>query len=61
MRIRLTGTREECAAAVDALGAVLIVREVSEFYPNRGSSSLGRVYLDTEPATGPRAGVVRGE
>jgi hypothetical protein len=49
MKLRITGTREECAAAVEALPAALTVREVSGFYPNRGGSELGRVYLDAEP------------
>jgi hypothetical protein len=62
MRIRLMGTRTEIAAAVDALRSVLEVREVSDFYPNRGASQLGRVYLDIDgvlsnpvPATATRA------
>jgi hypothetical protein len=45
MRVRVTGTRDETAAAVDALAEVLEVREVSGFYPNRSRSVLGRVYL----------------
>jgi hypothetical protein len=50
VKIRLTGTREECAAAADALFEVFTVQELSDFYPNRGTSSLGRVYLDADPA-----------
>lgn len=49
------GTRPECAAAVAALRAGFVVREVSEFYPNRGQSVLGRVYVDAEPITRPAA------
>ncbi len=50
MKLRLTGTDTECAAAVEALRGVFVVREVSGFYPNRGVSVLGRVYLDADPA-----------
>ncbi len=51
MKPRITGTRDECAAAIEAIGAVLTVREVSGFYPNRGASELGRVYLDADAPT----------
>lgn len=56
MRIRLMGTRDETDRIVTALRAVLQVREVSDWYPNRGASLLGRVYLDAEP---PDAGTPR--
>lgn len=46
MRIRLTGAREEIEPVVAVLTDVLDVLEVSSFYPNRGSSRLGRVYLE---------------
>jgi hypothetical protein len=46
MRLRLTGTSQEIAAVLPVLAAVLDVQETSEFYPNRGASVLGRVYLD---------------
>ena len=46
MKVRITGTREETTAAAAALATVLEVREVSGFYPNRGATTLGRVYLD---------------
>lgn len=49
MRIRLTGTAEETQAAVTVLADLFEVREVSEFYPNKGTTRLGRIYLDTEP------------
>lgn len=49
MRLRISGTRAECDAAV---AAVLAVREVSGFFPNRGASVLGRVYLDADPHVG---------
>ena len=57
MKVRITGTREETTAA--ALATVLEVREVSGFYPNRGATTLGRVYLDAHlpppPETAGRA------
>lgn len=49
MKLRLTGTADECAAAVEALRVVLDVREVSGFCPNRVTRALGRVYVDVEP------------
>jgi|GEM_PF-2485723 len=49
MRIRLSGTDTECAAAVAALAAGFVLRKVSGFYPNRGATVLGRVYVDAEP------------
>lgn len=49
MKLRISGTGPECAAAVAALGAGFVLREVSEFYPNRGPAVLGRVYVDAEP------------
>lgn len=55
MKVRLAGTRDEINAVLPAVTAVLIVQEVSEFYPNRGGSRLGRVYLDI---AGPVPGVV---
>jgi hypothetical protein len=50
VKIRLTGTRDEC----DLLAGHLAVRlsgladvvEVSSFYLNRGSAVLGRVYVE---------------
>lgn len=45
MRIRLEGTRAEVDAAVPALAHGFEVQEVSGFYPNRGASVLGRVYV----------------
>jgi hypothetical protein len=45
----LSGTDTECAAAVAALAAGFVLREVSGFYPNRGATVLGRVYIDVEP------------
>lgn len=57
MQIRLTGTRQECTdfAAVlpDLIAHCAQVRQVSGFYPNRGTSLLGRLYLDLAPLAGP--------
>jgi hypothetical protein len=50
MRLRLGGTREECEVLVEQLPARLAglveVLEVSDFYPNRGTTVLGRVYVE---------------
>jgi hypothetical protein len=51
VKIRLSGTRGEIAEVMPALQAALDVREISDFYPNRGSSTLGRVYVDAVPRT----------
>ncbi|MEO6088881.1 MAG: hypothetical protein ABIQ18_37800 [Umezawaea sp.] len=59
MNIRVTGTPAEIDAFVDLLRAVVDVREVSDFYPNRGRSSLGRVYLDITAPTADTVQVVR--
>ncbi|HEY3263307.1 MAG TPA: hypothetical protein VGJ95_24045 [Pseudonocardiaceae bacterium] len=48
MKLRLLGTEQEWADAVIALSAGFVVRDVSAFYPNRGPSVLGRVYVDVE-------------
>ncbi|MFE0027074.1 hypothetical protein [Amycolatopsis sp. NPDC059021] len=53
MKIRLMGTRTEIAAVVTRLATVLDVQEVSDFYPNRGASALGRVYLTIATPTDP--------
>lgn len=47
--VETSGTREECAATVQA------VREVSDFYPDRGATVLGRVYLDADGTANPEA------
>lgn len=51
MKIRLTGTRDEIDAILPTLTETLEVLEQSDFYPNRGTSQLGRVYLEVD---GPR-------
>lgn len=45
MKIRIEGTQNEVTAAARLVAEVLDVHEVSRFYPNRGHSTLGRVYL----------------
>jgi hypothetical protein len=58
VKMRLTGTRTECDRFTTELIAATppgVVREVSGFYPNRGNSALGRVYLDLDlPPADPR-------
>jgi hypothetical protein len=45
MDIRLTGTEEECKIATEKIAQLFTVLEQSNFYPNRGNSKLGRIYL----------------
>ncbi|UUV34358.1 hypothetical protein NQK81_13185 [Amycolatopsis roodepoortensis] len=54
MRIRVEGTTAETERAAELLAEVFEVREVSSFYPNRGRSTLGRVYVDVEFGTSGR-------
>ena len=49
MRIRVTGTRAECALVVDLLRLAAEVLEVSDPHPARGSAHLVRVYIYTRP------------
>lgn len=46
MRIRITGTRTETERAASTIAEILPVLETSRFYPNRGGSELGRIYLE---------------
>jgi hypothetical protein len=46
VKIRLEGTREECAQAAPRLAEVFDVVSVSDPYPNRGRSLLVRVYVE---------------
>lgn len=55
MKIRLTGTEAEARAGAAMLRDVLDVREESGFYPNRGASRLGRIYLDAETTSAPNS------
>lgn len=43
--LRITGTETECYKIADELRKVFVIRDVSRFYPNRGSK-LGRVYVE---------------
>ncbi len=52
MKIRLHGTEEECAEAVELLGSIMLIRSVSEPYPDRGRSVLVRVYVEAIPRGG---------
>lgn len=50
MKLRLMGTREECDELVAYFRtppASEHIRSISEFYPNRGTSKEGRVYIET--------------
>ncbi len=50
MRLRLTGTQDECELLSGELRSRLTdlaeVLEVSDFYRNRGATVLGRVYVE---------------
>lgn len=46
MKIRLHGTRGECAVAADRIKETLRVVSVSEPYRDRGESLLVRVYIE---------------
>ena len=48
MRVRLTGTQDECEQVIKVMRDMPAweVLEVSGFYPNRGDSKLVRGYLD---------------
>ena len=52
VKIRLHGTEEECAEAVDLLGGVMVLQSVSDPYPDRGRSVLVRVYVEAVPRGG---------
>ena len=48
LRIRLVGTPEDCADAVDALRQVLTIRHVSAPFPTRESRDQIRIYLHAD-------------
>lgn len=48
MKIRLMGTPQEIEAVQNGLAKGLEILEVSAFYPNRGDSKLGRVYVEVQ-------------
>lgn len=52
MKIRLHGTEDECAEAVELLGSIMLIRSVSEPYPDHGRSVLVRVYVEAIPRGG---------
>lgn len=52
MLIRITGTRAETTSTAALLAELLPVLKTSRFYPNRESSSLGQVYLETASPLG---------
>ncbi|WP_331758541.1 hypothetical protein OG225_40750 (plasmid) [Nocardia sp. NBC_01377] len=52
MKFRITGTLDELHRARALLGETLHVREASEPYPNRGDSTLYRLYVDADLPTG---------
>lgn len=52
MRIRVEGTETDTAVAAELIATVLDVQEASRFYPNRGASQLGRVYLTVSTPPG---------
>jgi hypothetical protein len=49
MRIRLEGTEREIDAVLFHLPSIVEMREVSRFYPNRGSATVGRRYVTVIP------------
>jgi hypothetical protein len=46
VKLRLEGTREECAEAAPRLAKVFDVVSVSDPYPNRSRSPLVRLYVE---------------
>ena len=52
MKIRLHGTEEECRKAAELLEQIMLIRSVSEPYPDRGRSVLVRVYIEAIPRGG---------
>jgi hypothetical protein len=49
VKIRLHGTEDECRELAGRLPAITDVLSVSEPYPDRGTSRLVRVYVETRP------------
>jgi hypothetical protein len=52
VKVRLHGTEEECREMVELLESVMLIRSVSDPYPDRGRSVLVRVYVDGIPRGG---------
>lgn len=49
MQVRIIGEPDQVAAAVEAIGAVLAVSEVSRPYGSRRNPTQVRVYLEVSP------------
>lgn len=47
-KIRVMGTRQECAVIAAALKEVFAVRSVSGWYANRGDTYEGRIYVEID-------------
>ncbi len=60
MKIRLMGLEDELAHVVNTLRIAFDVHEVSGFYPNRGDSKLGRVYVEAALASDEEASTPTG-
>lgn len=48
VKIRIMGTREECEAASQIIAYAVPCRSISKFYPNRGKTIEGRVYVELD-------------
>ena len=54
IKVRIMGTERECDAIVDYFSAAFQaypffkIRSISDFYPNRGKTIEGRVYVEVE-------------
>jgi hypothetical protein len=59
VKLRVEGTEQEISEGVALLALVFDLHEVSKFYPNRGRSVLGRVYVTAVPRTVTRADAER--
>lgn len=61
MKIRISGTPDECADAVVVLREAFEVHEASGFYANKGDSRLGRMYVEAvfKPSSVVRANAAR--
>lgn len=59
MKLRIMGTRDECDLMVEIFERNIpreFVRSISGFYPNRGYTTEGRVYIDLDlPVRGQEA------
>lgn len=46
IKIRIEGTSEEIKQVIEDFRNDENVRSISRFYPNRGMSKIGRIYID---------------